>query len=92
MHTHATTASLTFFFSEMCFGYLVLSVNVIALWLVIFCDVRKPVAIQTYNQQAFAHKSTKPKPQWNKPANPYERVRKEKIILIKRDILNIETI
>jgi len=34
-HTHATTASLTFF-GEMCFGYPVFSVNVIALWLVIF--------------------------------------------------------
>lgn len=34
--TQATTASLTFFFWEMCFSYLVLSVNVITLWLVIF--------------------------------------------------------
>lgn len=49
-----------------------------------FCDVRKPVTIQTCNQQALSHKSTKPKPQGYKPANPYERVRWEKIILIMR--------
>lgn len=76
LHSHSS-------FREMCFGYLVLSVNVIALWLVIFVMsgsqwLYKPVTSRHLptNQPNQNHRDL------NLPTLT-KRVRREKIILIK---------